>query len=34
LARRAEVGKDLGEIRGKISELLERRIATEEEVPH
>jgi HlyD family secretion protein len=29
---RAEVGKDLGEIRGKISELLERKIAAEDQL--
>ena len=29
---RAEVGKDLGDIRGKISELLERKIAAEDQL--
>jgi HlyD family secretion protein len=29
---RAEVGKDLGDIRGKISELLERRVAAEDQL--
>jgi HlyD family secretion protein len=29
---RAEVGKDLGEIRGKISELLERKVAAEDQL--
>ena len=29
---RAEVGKDLGEIRGKTSELLERKVAAEDQL--